>query len=60
MAQLGRALGSGLRGRAFESRHPDSLAGAPEGRVFSFPGFFNSECIDSLVMWLCIFKDVIF
>lgn len=23
VAQLGRALGSGLRGRAFESRHPD-------------------------------------
>lgn len=23
MAQLGRALGSGLRGRGFKSRHPD-------------------------------------
>ena len=29
MAQLGRALRSGRRGRRFESCHTDSLAGAP-------------------------------
>ena len=28
VAQLGRALRSGRRGRVFESRHSDSLAGA--------------------------------
>ena len=30
MAQFGRALRSGRRGRGFESRRFDSLAGAPE------------------------------
>ena len=28
IAQLGRALGSGLRGRGFESRFPDHLSNA--------------------------------
>ena len=36
MAQLGRALRSGRRGRRFESCHADSLAGArPEALIVS-------------------------
>ena len=34
MAQFGRALRSGRRGRGFESRRFDSLAGAPENPLF--------------------------
>ena len=34
VAQFGRALRSGRRGRGFESRRFDSLAGAPENPLF--------------------------
>ena len=39
VAQFGRALGSGLRGRAFESRHPDSYTriSCLTGSGFLFP-----------------------
>ena len=41
MAQFGRALRSGRRGRGFESRRFDSLAGAPETLCYiGFPVFF--------------------
>ena len=41
VAQLGRALRSGRRGRRFKSCRIDSLAGAPETLFFKFPVFFN-------------------
>ncbi len=41
VAQLGRALRSGRRGRRFKSCRIDSLAGAPESRdVSGFPVLF--------------------
>ena len=43
VAQLGRALRSGRRGRRFKSCRIDSLAGAPESRdVSGFPVLFLS------------------
>ena len=43
VAQFGRALRSGRRGRGFESRRFDSLAGAPEA-VKGFRFFFPGHC----------------
>ena len=40
VAQLGRALRSGRRGRRFESCHFDSLAGAPESFFSKGSGLF--------------------
>ena len=52
VAQLGRALGSGLRGRRFESCHPDSLAGAPPCKNILHGGLFNFIRTPSNVLWL--------
>ena len=40
VAQFGRVLRSGRRGRVFESRHADSLAGAPECLIYKRSGSF--------------------
>ena len=40
VAQLGRALRSGRRGRRFKSCRIDSLAGTPEMLIFSISGSF--------------------
>ena len=52
VAQFGRALRSGRRGRVFESRRFDSLAGAPGSLVYEDSGFLFSSFQISISIFL--------
>ena len=52
VAQLGRALRSGRRGRRFKSCRIDSLAGAPETFKFLVSGLFQSNCFT--IIYRCV------